>query len=69
MFNKTMNPTSTQSPKSNLYLNDFTGSLSPYATTVGLYNKDYQLVAVGKLGRPLKMRDDVDINIIVRWDY
>jgi hypothetical protein len=69
MFNKTMNPTSTQSPKSNLYLNDFTGSLSPYATTVGLYNKDYQLVAVGKLGRPLKMRDDVDVNIIVRWDY
>lgn len=69
MFNKTMNPTSTQSPKSNLYLNDFTGSLSPYATTVGLYNKDFQLIAVGKLGRPLKMRDDVDINIIVRWDY
>jgi hypothetical protein len=69
MFNKTMNPSSTQSPKSNLYLNDFTGSLSPYATTVGLYNKDYQLVAVGKLGRPLKMRDDVDVNIIVRWDY
>lgn len=69
MFNKTMNPSSTQSPKSNLYLNDFTGSLSPYVTTVGLYNKDFQLVAVGKLGRPLKMRDDVDINIIVRWDY
>ena len=69
MYNKTMNPSSTQSPKSNLYLNDFTGSLSPYATTVGLYNKDYQLVAVGKLGRPLKMRDDVDVNIIVRWDY
>lgn len=69
MLNKTMNPTSTQSPKSNLYLNDFTGSLSPYATTIGLYNKDFQLIAVGKLGRPLKMRDDVDINIIVRWDY
>jgi hypothetical protein len=68
-FNKTMNPTSTQSPKSNLYLNDFTGSLSPYATTIGLYNKDFKLVAVGKLARPLKMRDDVDINIIVRFDY
>ena len=68
-LNKTMNPTSTQSPKSNLYLNDFTGSLAPYATTVGLYNKDYQLIAVGKLARPLKMRDDVDINIIVRFDY
>lgn len=68
-FNKTMNPTSIQSPKSNLYLNDFTGSLSPYATTVGLYNKNFQLVAVAKFGRPLKMRDDVDINVIVRLDY
>jgi hypothetical protein len=68
-FNKTMNPTSTQSPKSNLYLNDFTGSLAPYATTVGLYNKDFKLVAVAKLARPLKMRDDVDINILVRFDY
>jgi hypothetical protein len=68
-LNRTMNPTSTQSPKSNLYLNDFTGSLAPYATTVGLYNKDFKLVAVAKLARPLKMRDDVDINILVRFDY
>ncbi len=69
-YNKTMNPTSIKSPKSNLYLDDFiTGSLRPYVTTVGLYNEKLQLVAVGKLGRPLKMRDDVDINLIVRWDY
>lgn len=68
-FNKTMNPTSIQSPKSNLYLNDFTGSLTPYATTVGLYNKNFELVAVAKFGRPLKMRDDVDMNVIIRMDY
>jgi hypothetical protein len=64
-----MNPTSIQSPKSNLYLNDFTGSLAPYATTIGLYNKNFQLVAVAKFGRPLKMRDDVDINVIIKMDY
>lgn len=68
-YNKTMNPTSTQSAKSNLYLDAFTGSLSPYATTVGLYNDKMELVAIGKFGRPLKMRDDVDINVLVKFDY
>jgi len=69
-YNKTMNPTSLASQKTNLYLEDFTsGSLRPYVTSVGLYNEKLQLVAVGKLGRPLKMRDDVDINLIIRWDY
>lgn len=69
-YNKTMNPSALKSPKSNEYLQDFTsGSLLPYVTTIGLYNDKLQLVAVGKLGRPLKMRPDVDINVIVRWDY
>lgn len=69
-YNRTMNPSSLQSPKSPLFLPEFiSGSLTPYLTTIGLYNEKLQLVAVGKLGRPLKMRDDVDMNIIVRWDY
>lgn len=69
-YNKTMNPSSVKSPKSNEYIDEFvTGSLLPYVTTIGLYNDKLQLVAVGKLARPLKMRPDVDINVIVRWDY
>jgi len=47
---------------------DATGSfLSPCVTTIGLY-QDNQLVAVGKLGRPIKNLIDWPVNIIVRFD-
>ena len=45
------------------------GSAYPYVTTIGLYNDKAQLLAVGKLARPVQKRDDVDMNLIVRWDY
>ena len=45
------------------------GSAYPYITTVGLYNDKAQLLAVGKLARPVQKRDDIDTNIIIRWDY
>jgi hypothetical protein len=41
--------------------------LSPCVTTIGLY-QDNQLVAVGKLGRPIKNLIDWPVNIIVRFD-
>ena len=47
---------------------DATGSfLSPCITTIGLY-QDNQLVAVGKLGRPIKNLIDWPVNIVVRFD-
>jgi hypothetical protein len=47
---------------------DPTGSfLAPYITTIGLY-QDNQLVAVGKLGRPIKNLIDWPVNIVVRFD-
>ena len=45
------------------------GTLKPYITTIGLYNKRYELVAVGKLAQPIQKRDDVDMNFVIRWDY
>jgi len=51
-------------PKNIVANNDF----APYITTVGLYTANGELVAVGKLGTPIKKRDDVDLNIIVRFD-
>lgn len=46
-----------------------TGSyLSPYITTVGLYNNG-TLVGVGKLGKPVKNIQDYPINISVRFDF
>ena len=47
---------------------DPTGSyLSPYITTVGLYQEN-ELVAVAKLGRPIKNLIDWPVNIVVRFD-
>jgi len=46
-----------------------TGSANPYITTVGLYNDKGQMLAVGKLAEPLEKRNDIDMNIIIRWDY
>lgn len=68
-FNLSTNPTALQSPKSDLILNDLTGSLlNPYATSIGMYNSEGDMVAIAKLGQPIQMREDVDINILVRWD-
>ncbi len=41
---------------------------NPYITTIGLYNEDKDLIAIAKLANPLIKRDDVDMNIIVRFD-
>jgi hypothetical protein len=47
---------------------DPTGSyLAPYITTIGLYDNN-ELVAVGKLGRPIKNLIDWPVNIVVRFD-
>lgn len=70
-FNFTSNPTIRKDNNVNSDLpKTFIGNefFSPYITTVGLFNKYGQLVAVGKLGTPIKKRDDVDLSIIVRFD-
>jgi hypothetical protein len=43
-------------------------SFTPYITTVGMYNNRGELLAIGKLGTPIKKRNDVDLTIIVRFD-
>ena len=70
-FNFTSNPTirrnndyNSSVPKaivSNSYFN-------PYITTVGLYNDKGQLLAIGKLASAIQKRDNVDTNIVVRFD-
>lgn len=70
-FNFTQNWTIRKDKNNESHLVDdyATGSyFNPYITTVGLYNDNYELVAIGKLSSPLEKRDDVDMNIIVRWD-
>jgi hypothetical protein len=52
------------------YLKDFaTGSsFEPYITTIGLYNDNYQLVAIGKLAKPLPNNKDISYTFSVRFD-
>ena len=49
--------------------NNITGSeFTPYITTVGLYNDANELIAVGKLNRPVPKTQDTEMTIIVKID-
>ena len=54
----------------NYVYKDFaTGSyFSPYITTVGLYDNDQNLLAIGKLSTPTKVPMDADLEIQVAFD-
>lgn len=39
-----------------------------YFTTIGLYNDNYELLAIAKLANPLPKYEDKDMNIIVKFD-
>jgi hypothetical protein len=42
--------------------------LTPFITTIGLYDDECNLLAVAKLPNPLKSLPDIPINFIVRFD-
>lgn len=70
-YNTTMNETILVNPdngdgvvKETIHSNQF----SPYITTIGFYNNNYELLAVGKLARPIKKRNDVDMTFVCRFD-
>jgi len=71
-FNRTNNPSATDfalrdTPK---FIDEMiSGSLTPYITTIGLYNDTGDLVAISKLAKPLQKRSDIDTNILIRWDF
>lgn len=70
-FNDTLNISARKikSHQSEDLANFATGSLfKPYITTVGLYNEDNELLVVGKLGQPLRISDETDTTIVIRWD-
>lgn len=70
-FNVSQNPSLKKNNDINSeFLQPFvTGSdFSPYFTTIGLYNPNGDLIAIGKLASAIKNRRDVDITIKVRFD-
>jgi len=70
-YNYTNNVTTRciQNEEGETLANFATSSLwKPYVTTLGLYNEDYELLVVGKLGQPTKMSDETDTTFVLRWD-
>ena len=64
-----MNPTIIDDPKLGTIHPFTTGSAwSPYVTTIGLYDDNARLLAVGKLSRAIKKSSDYDTTFIVGFD-
>lgn len=68
-FNFSLNP-SLVSGSTDGTLYDFaTGSyFNPYVTTVGLYNQAQDLIAVGKLSKPLPSNNTTDLTVLINLD-
>ena len=67
----TSNPSARFTPSENeSELAGFTTSslFFPYITTIGLYNDSGDLLAIAKLGSPLKRRTDVDVTVQIKFD-
>jgi hypothetical protein len=69
-FNLSYNPTLVTGSYSDGILKDFTtGSVfQPYATTIGLYNDDNELLMVAKLAKPMLISPYTDMTFIVKYD-
>jgi hypothetical protein len=67
-FNYSLNPSLISGSEGQMY--DFaTGSyFAPYVTTVGLYDGAYNLLAVGKLAKPLPTSRTTDTTILINFD-
>jgi hypothetical protein len=69
-FNLSYNPTLVSGNYNSGSLKDFaTGSaFYTYATTLGLYDDDNNLLAIAKLGKPIMMSPDTDMTFVVKYD-
>jgi hypothetical protein len=69
-YNFTQNPTVISgSSNSGVIYNFATGSFfTPYATTIGLYDNNYNLLAIAKLAQPLPLSAVTDTSILVNLD-
>lgn len=68
-YNATLNSSAIKHGDSQLYKDFVTGSTwYPYVSTIGLYDDFGQLLAVGKLSRPIPKLNDIDMTFVVRFD-
>jgi hypothetical protein len=67
-FNMSTNLSLTQDDDSTYHAFVSGSDFAPYITTIGLYNEAGELLAIGKLAQPIKKRNDVDMNFLIRID-
>jgi len=69
-FNLSYNPSLVTGSYENGILRDFTTAsfFQPYATTIGLYNDNNDLLMVAKLAKPIVLSSDTDMTFIVKYD-
>ena len=67
-FNMSTNVTLTKDDDSTYYPFVSGSTFAPYITTIGLYNDFGELLAIAKLAQPIKKRNDVDMNFLIRMD-
>jgi hypothetical protein len=75
-YNLSYNPSLVTGSYTGSVLRDFaTGSILPsgsyfipYATTLGLYNDNNELLAVAKFGKPMLISPDTDMTFVVKYD-
>ena len=68
-FNFSLNPSLISGSTDGTVYDFATGSyFNPYITTVGLYNEAQDLIAVGKLAKPLPSNNTTDLTILINID-
>lgn len=68
-FNFSLNPSLISGSTDGTVYDFVTGSyFNPYVTTVGLYNESQDLIAVGKLAKPLPTNNTTDLTILINID-
>jgi hypothetical protein len=68
-FNFSLNPSLITGSTDGTVYDFVTGSyFNPYVTTVGLYNENQDLIAVGKLAKPLPSNNVTDTTILINID-
>lgn len=67
-FNYSQNPTILSGSEGYVYGFASSSYFDPYVTTIGLYNNSFDLVAIGKLAKPLPTSRTTDTTILVNID-
>jgi hypothetical protein len=69
-FNLSYNPTIVTGSYTGGDVKDFATAsyFTPYATQIGLYNDNNELLAIAKFGKPILISPDTDMTFVVKYD-